>query len=293
MGQPAGLVRADKSNNMDPLIYNVPVDLASAYRGQRLIVRACEPASFVDRLGAADLANLQYVQILELAADMGILASWGRGVPVDLVMREPMFEHAKLYSCARLLDKHPVRVTIPVRSGLAKAVKIAASLNFAVKLSVDQPEAADLAEMFAVLQMFLHGAGFSQPVEFYQGFMQALLHGTPATVWTIQEEDPSRIRYITDDGTEIISPRFFDAKGDPDAGFEAFIDNFEFGLITERRECERCEFLAHCRGYFKWPDKNYICGGGIKNIFDELKYAAVELKRDLALYSKLQGEMQP
>ena len=150
----------------DSLIYNIPVDLIDSYRGRRVIVRAFEPAKLIENIGEGDFPNLEYVQLLNLAADADALANWGTGVPIDLVMSEPEIEPGRLYSHAKLLDKHPMRVTIPVLRGFAAAVKIAASLNFQVKLTVFQPDAKDLVEMFEVMVMFLHKPTFTQPVEF-------------------------------------------------------------------------------------------------------------------------------
>jgi len=273
----------------DSLIYNIPVDLVERYRGQRVIVRAFEPAKLIGNIRESDFPNLEYVQLLNLDADAGVLTKWGIGVPIDLVMSEPEIEPGRLYKYAKLLDKHPVRVTIPVGRGFASAVKIAALLDFQVKLTVFQPSAKDLVEMFEVMVMFLHKPTFTQPVEFYQSSLRSFFHDDSQSVWSIQEEDPSENRYITDDDIETISPRFLDARAFPGRSLETFIDDFKLSLLAERHECEKCEFLTHCQGYFKWSDKNYPCVGGIKTLFSTLKAAAVELEGDLALYAESGG----
>jgi len=271
------------------IIYNIPVDLIDAYRGRRVIVRAFDPVKLVENLTERDFINLEYVQLLSLAADVEVLANWGPGVPIDIVMCEPEIELARLYNHAKLLDKHPVRVTIPVKKGVANAVKIAASLSFDVKLTVFQPDAQEIVEMFQVLTMFLHKTTFTQPVEFYQGSLQSFFYDNQLTIWTIQEEDPAENRYVTPEGLETISPRFLDAQAFAGRSLDTFIEDFKNTLLAERRECETCEFLAHCRGYFKWRDKNYVCKGGIKSLFGTLKAAAIELEGDLAAYAASEG----
>ena len=273
----------------DTLIYNIPVDLIDAYRGRSVIVRAFEPEKLVEKLSERDFGKLEYVQLLNLGAQTDVLANWGLGIPVDLVMSDPEIEPGKLYNHAKLLDKHPVRVTIPVQRGFANAVRIAASLDFHVKLSVFQPDAKDLVEMFEVMVMFLHKPTFTQPVEFYQSSLQSFFNDDTQNLWSIQEEDPSENRYVTEDGTEIISPRFLDAQSFPGRSLSTFIDDFKVSLLAERRECETCEFLLHCRGYFKWSDRDYVCAGGIKTLLSTLKAAAVELEGDLAVYAESGG----
>jgi hypothetical protein len=204
------------------LIYNIPIELFDAYRGRRLIVRAFDPLQLIDALVDEYVTNLQYVQILSLSSDTSVLAGWNVGMPLDLVMYEPEIEFGKLYQHAGLLDKHPVRVTIPVRPGFANAVKVAASLHFAVKINVGQPDRDGLGQMFSTLSMFLHKPSFAEPIEFYQSMLQSLFRDQPMSLWEVQEEDASIYRYITAQGREIISPRFLNLElpqgTEPDAG---------------------------------------------------------------------------
>lgn len=271
------------------IVYNIPIDLIEAYRGRQLIVRVSEPETLVGLLTEEDIQNLHFVQILTLLADVEALSGWGIGVPIDLVMYEPWFEFAKLYNFAKLLDKHPVRVTIPARVGVERAVKIAGSLNFAVKLAIGQPTREELDELFGVMEMFLHQATFTRPVEFFQGSMQYFLHGGSRSVWQILEEDPSQTRFITADGDENVGSRFTGIDLAIAGDIANFVDEFESGLMNGGRECSACEFRPHCRGYFKWPDREYRCDGGIKEIFARLREAAGELREDLAVFAKATG----
>jgi hypothetical protein len=267
------------------LVYNIPLDLFESYRGRKVIVRALDPRAIINVLGSEEIKQLQYIQILTLSADVTCLANWNVGLPIDLVMYEPQVEFGKLYNHAKLLDKHPVRVSIPVRPGFANAVKVASSLQFAVKMTVGQPNKDDLAQMFAALYMFLHKPTFTQPLEFYQSMLLAFFRNEDLTLWATQEEDPAMFRYVTVDGREIVSQRFVDIEIPRHFTMETLVDGFEKKMLTERRECAKCEFLAQCRGYFKWPNKDYICAGGIRELFQELKTAAAELDFDLEMYT--------
>src|SRR5262245_12188902 len=124
------------------VVYNIPVHLVPAYRGRAVLVRSQDPTALVQALPDGDLEKLVGVQLLSLTADVDALADWGYGVPVDLVMGSPATEFPLLYRHAKLLDKHPVRVSISALPELFNAVKVASALRFPVKLEVGQPESA-------------------------------------------------------------------------------------------------------------------------------------------------------
>lgn len=269
---------------MSPIVYNIPLALIEAYRGRPVIIRSNSSSELIGVLGKDDLENILYVRLLSLSADVDALADWGVGVAVDLTMSDPDKEFATLYNFAKLLDKHPVRVSIPVIPGFSKAVKVAASLNFAVKLSVGQPAQDVIEELYEVLQFFLHQPAVSQPVEFFQSTLQTFLNQDAATLWAIQEEDPARFRYVTDDGVETIAPRFAGAQITGDPG--SFVGEFKTALLAEHAECEGCAFLEHCQGFFKWPRRDYSCDG-VKTILGALQEAADELKKDLSAFDGL------
>ena len=271
------------------LIYNIPIELMDVYRGRQVVVRVYEPSKLVSLLTNEDLETLRFAQILTLSADMSVLANWGPGVPVDIVMHEPEAEYRKLYHHAKLADDRSVRVSIPVRRGCANAVTVAGSLNFAVKLIVGQPTRENLGEMFEILEIFLHRRSFTQPVEFYQGTMQSFFRRDDISTWEILEEDPTQFRYVTAEGRELISPRLLGVEASRARDLSTFASDFEASLLKEHRECARCEFLSHCRGYFKWPNRDYLCAGGIKEIYRDLENAARELHDDLAEYSAARG----
>jgi hypothetical protein len=257
---------------MNSVIYNVPAELFSEYRGRRVIVRSLDPGEIVQMLSGEDLDNVQYVQLLSAGIDpeaLAPLANWGRDVPMEIVISDPASEFPLLYNFSKLLDKHPIRVSITVRPGFLKAVKLALALQFTVKLDVGQPDTSLIEEMKEALDLYLHGANVSQPVECFHSIFLSFYRQEPASVWFIQEEDPEHFRFISDDGIETVSQRF--AGVDPTAERDA-------ATAREALECDTCQFMAVCGGYFKWPDRNYSCEG-VKAVFGTINAAAAELKQ--------------
>lgn len=234
-----------------------------------------------------DLPRVSYVQVLSVRSDVERLTLWGDDIPVDLVVHDPEMDLPLLYQCSPLLARHPVRVTVPVVPGFSKAVKLAVSLSFAVKLEVSQPDQSLLEELLQVAHSYLHQATVAQPIEYFHSLFMAFYRGDPVTLWAIQEEDPSHIRYITDEGKETLSRRF--AEGDLKGEITSFVKTFKDELIAEEGECSSCEFLANCSGYFKWPHREYRCDG-VKSLFRTLKDAAEELRGDLAAFHSKGGE---
>jgi hypothetical protein len=274
------------------IVHNIPVTLVPEYRGREVIVRTHDPALLVKALPERDLVNVVGVQLLSLHADGDALADWGYAIPVELVMRDPVIEFALLYRHAKLLDKHPVGVSIPVVPGLSKAVKIATSLHFAVKLDLGQPEPAAIDELLAVLDFYLHHASVSQPVEFFHTTLLSFFERDPITLWDVQEEDPAYVRYVTDDGEERVA-RGMGGANDPDGNepdeLEILVARLQGELLAEKSECSRCAYFDYCGGYFKWPRKEYRCDG-VKRVFGALQDAAVELEHDLELYREAREE---
>jgi hypothetical protein len=274
----------------DSIVYNILDTMIEAYRGRNLIVRGHDPSVMVQRIATHDLETLAYLQILSLGGNLDGLMRWEHAVPVDLVVQNPEADLPLLYRYATMRAERPVRVTVPVVPGFSKVVKLALSLDFAVKLELSQPEPALLEELLQVTGLYLHQSTVSQPVEYIHGMFLAFFRGDPATLWTVQEEDPSRNRYITDQGMETISARF--AGVDLKHGVTSFIKRFTEELLTEKHECTRCGFLERCLGYFKWPRKEYRCDG-VKAVLQKLKDAAEELKADLSSFPPPSGEDRP
>jgi hypothetical protein len=197
---------------------------------------------------------------------------------VDVVMRSPLSEFMRLYRYAKLLENHPVRITVPVVAGFGSAVKVALALNFAVKLEVSKQPGPDLIEeLHEVLNLYLYRPTVSQPVEFFHTLFLAFYKGGPASLWEIQEDDPARFRYVKDDGEEVA----------PRGGAGAALYRRE--LLAEGGECAGCEFYAYCGGYFKWPEKAYDCAG-VRSLLGVLGDAAGELRGDMEAYAATRAE---
>ena len=255
--------------------YNIPASRVRAFHGEDIVVRAHDPSDFPRHLSETGTERIRYLQLLSLSGDTSCLASWGEKIPLDLVMSNPEKEFPLLYRLSGLLNKHPVRVSVPPVSGFSKAITLAASLNFAVKITGGQPAAALSGEMTETLELYLHQPTVSQPIECFHSLLLAFVHEKPASLPTIQEEDPRYFRYITDRGEEAISERFA-AQG---VIGETAISSFIRELPEASGECPDCEFLPHCQRYFKWPERNYSCEL-VKRVFRTLKNAAEELKKD-------------
>jgi hypothetical protein len=257
-----------------------------------VIVRSEKADEIVGALADGNLRNVLGVQLLSLSSEADSMAGWGYAIPVELVMRDPVTEFALLYRHARLIDKHPVCVSIPVVPGLNKAVRIANALQFKVKLDLGQPDPAATAEMLTVLDYYLHHSSVSQPIEFFHTTLSSFYLGDPLTLWDVQEDDPTYFRFVTEDGRERIARRM----GSFDAGtnLDSFIKDLQQELLDGSgkgiSECSDCEFLANCGGYFKWPNRDYACNG-VKSVFRTLKEAAAELRSDLDNFVESRLEM--
>jgi hypothetical protein len=274
----------------DLIVYNIPVEMVDAYRGRKLILRSRNPAELVQRFAAQDLENVAYLQILGIDGAIDDLLRWEQPVPVDLAVENPEADLPLLYRYSPLPANRPVRGSVPVASGFSKVVKLALSLNFAVKLEPSQPEPQLIEELLDVVELYLHGVTVSQPVEYIHSIFLAFYYGSPVSLWAVQEEDPSRNRFVTDQGLEAVSKRFAgtDLKHAP----PSFIREFTKELLNESRECHDCRFFEVCLGYFKWPEKAYRCDG-VRTIFETLRKAAEELKADLSSLPSSHGEKRP
>ena len=267
------------------LVYNIPASMIDSFQGRNLIVRSSSPNQIVYSLWRSDLSNVRFVQLLSTPPESALLEGSAESVPLEIVLEDPATQFHQLYSLANLLDSHPVRVAIPVVKGFGKAVKLAVSLNFSVKLQFGQPDQDLLNEVESILDFYLHGSYVRQPIEFFQTILRSFYTDEPISLWEVAEEDPKQVRYITDDGEETISNRFAGVKFDE--GLTDFVKRFGQELISERRECHDCEFFTRCGGYFKWPDKNYSCEG-VKRVFRTLANASSEMSSDLKSYEALE-----
>ncbi|NEV64331.1 hypothetical protein [Thiorhodococcus minor] len=263
----------------DSIVYHVPLERLSAYRGRHLIVRSDNPHALVDRIGAVDLDDLAYVQLCSLPSGSEALIHWAEGLGVELVLESPADDFARLYEYAKLLDNHPVRVLLPVEPGFEKAAKLAASLQFAVRLQVGQPAVPLIESLAQVLDDYLHRPTVGQPIDYFHSVLLGLCHRQPISLWAIQEEDPALVRHVDAGGKERLPGKL--AGADVGVRPGAFVEQWARRLRTEGAECAECPFFAPCRGYFKWPRRDYDCAG-VKTLFRTLQQAADALRADIA-----------
>ena len=164
-----------------------------------------------------------------------------------------------LYGYAKLLDNHPVRISIPVEPGFEKAVKLASSLQLAVRLKIGQPPPTLIESLARLLDDYLHKGMIAQPIECFHSLLLGLCRDEPVDLWAIQEEDPALVRYIDEQGTERLPGRLSGLACGPAP--EDFLADWSARLLAEGAECADCPFFAPCRGYFKWPRRGYDCTG--------------------------------
>jgi hypothetical protein len=258
------------------VVFSIPVALFDAFPDQKVILSTADPAEPPVVLGPEVPKRVAFVQLTDVSRGMAPLEDWGEGLPLDLIMRDPAAELPLLYRCTGLLDRHPTRVTVPLLPGLGRAMKLALSLRFAVRLSGHQPAPEVIAEARQALDGYLHNPTVAQPVEPFHGLLLALLHGTPLNLWTLLERDPGEVRVFDDAGAELTD--------EAPASVAAFRDE----LLAAGAECRGCDWLAVCHGYFKWPNPTYTCGG-VKQLLADLRVAAGELHAGLAAHDAAHG----
>lgn len=245
-------------------VYHVPAKLFEQYRGRDVIVRSSSPHELVECLRGVDLASVRFLRLSSTSEDTSCLESFGPGLPLDIVLENPV-HYQQLYNYTNLLDSHPIRITIPLVSGFSKAVKLAISLRFAVKLEVQQPDEDQLDELESVLDLYLHLSSVNQPIEFFHSLLLSFYRNEPVSLWEISETDPRSVRYVGDDGSVV-----------------------NVDINSETQECHECEFRDRCHGYFKFPDRNYNCDG-VKHLFRTLANAANEVRQDLHSFKPMEA----
>ncbi|HEU4770217.1 MAG TPA: hypothetical protein VFS77_22815 [Pyrinomonadaceae bacterium] len=266
--------------------YNVPLALIESYPNRRLIIRATDPWTVVQTLLPHHLDNLVALQLLDISAELEVLDGWYRGLPIEMVLQNPASDTMKLYRLCRLQRSHPVRVVLPIVAGFGNAARVASFLHLPVKLEGTPPEPESMEEFSETLNFFLHNKAVSQPIDYFAGCLTAVLHKQPVTLWELQEEDPSIVRYVTDDGVETIArPPFIDLGAD----LETFRFELTRRILEPEVECASCDFFLNCGGYFKWPNPDYSCVD-VKQIFRRVREAAYELQDDLSLYPNIPTE---
>lgn len=258
-------VEIDAGRARDVLLF-VPVHLASRFRGHRLALRADDPRSFPECLKGDDLERIEYLQLTDLEADPAPLLRWERVFPIDLVMRAPGRELPRLYVHAPLLDRGPVRVSIPAADGMERAVKLAASLRLSVKIIPEQPNVDEVQQLIRLADFYLRNPTIEAPIEFFHSLFFAFVKEEAATLWDILEKDPARYLFVKDDGRPSErQPKEREGEGSHSA-------------------CPACPYCPWCCGFFKYPAPDYSCEM-VLCLFQHLFASAEEFRRDLAAAS--------
>jgi hypothetical protein len=214
------------------------------------------------------------LQLEGLIGDSEVWALAAQGtvpIPLDVVLEHPASEFSALYRLADVRLAREVRVTIPARPGLMKALRLAAALQLSVRLLPGQPDSAALAELAEAAEFYLRDAMVEAPVEFFHSVLSTLRGLGEGTLWQFLEQDPA-----------IYSHR--DPAGRPQFEHD-FVASHLTHLLQEGAECVSCPWQKICAGYFKWPEPVYDCAG-IKRLFALLQCAAAEMTRDLTEWSR-------
>lgn len=185
---------------------------------------------------------------------------------IDVVLRDPAHEAARLYTVARVRAGSPTRVTLPAHEGLGRAGQIALALNLPTRILAVQPSPAAVSEMAALLDRYLHDPQTGAPMEPFNGALARLLGGSGGTLWEVLEQDPNLFPSSDRDTPTL-----------PEAA--AFIQTHIARLLEDEAECAACPLSAWCLGWFKWPDPTYACAD-VRRLFESVEAAAMQLARD-------------
>jgi hypothetical protein len=225
---------------------------------------------------------LQWIQVEGLLGDPEVWSLAAQGadeVPLDVILSAPGSEFADLYRLVDVRSVRDVRVSMPATSGFLKALRLAASLGFPVRLLPGQPSADAVKELEEAVKLYLHDPMVDAPIEFFHSAL-AWMRGAPTgSLWRVLEQDPAvyqrrgaqRSRQASEASSEGGFPR-------------DFVPVFLAGLIQREAECAACPWQGFCQGYFKWPDPEYSCAD-VKRLFFRLRAAAEEIEKDLSTYA--------
>jgi hypothetical protein len=225
---------------------------------------------------------LQWIEIEGLLNDPEVwaLAAEDAGeIPLDVILAEPGREFADLYRLVDVRSGRDVRVSMPAKSGFLKAVRLAASLGFPIRLLPGQPSGEVLRELQEALAFYLRDPMVEAPIEFFHSAL-AWLGGSPTgSLWRVVEEDPAVFQRHAAEGA--LTPSRPSNVGIDTA--QDFGSLFLARLVQGGAECATCPWSEFCTGYFKWPDPDYSCTG-VKLLFSTLQAAAEEIEHDLSTF---------
>ncbi len=269
--------------------YNVPANWLELVKNADVVIRSHDQAVLVESAAKVDPDRIVHLQLLSLAEEPEVLQELPEAIPLELVIEDVATQYALLYRYADILKTRPIRVRVPARPGLGKVIKVATAVGFPVILETGQPDRWTVEEMTTILDTYLHQSTMSAPVEFFHSLLIAYFRAEPLTIWEIQEEDPAAWRYVTDDGTIVLSKRL---TLFPELSEINSMDDLKAVVPSWNAQCTSCRFLKNCMGYFKLPDTSYHCREIIK-FLGIIEEAAQDLRKDYDASLGLGGGTNP
>lgn len=192
-----------------------------------------------------------------------LAAQGAHSIPLDVILHDPAKEYSALYRLVDVRNSRPLRVTISVRRGFMKALRLAVSLSIPVRLLPGQPGAELLAELSEAAEFYLRDSMVGVPVDYFHSVLAAFCQPEFGTLWDFLEQIPNLASDV--DETQFLDP----------------VEVYLAQILATGGECVTCRWQPICAGYFKYPDPTYDCAG-VKQLFSTLEAAADEIKRDLA-----------
>ncbi len=257
-------------------LYNVPVDRLESVEDAGVVIRSHDPATLVECAAKVGPERIVHVQLLSLDREPQVLRDLPAPIPLELVVEDVTTQYPLLYRYADLLKMRPIRVRVPVQPGFGKVIKVATAIEFAVILEPGQPNRETVEEMMRILDTYLHQTTMAAPVEFFHTLLMAYFGREQVTLWEIQDEDPAVWKYVTDEGTLVLSKRL---SLFPELSEINSMEEIKTLVPTWNSECVSCHFLTHCQGYFKLPDTTYQCSEIIR-LLRLIEEAAQDLRKD-------------
>jgi hypothetical protein len=158
---------------------------------------------------------------------------------------------------------------------------VAVSLDFAVRLEVEQPEPALIEELVAALEFYLRQPTVAQPIEFFHGMLLGFYHGDPLPLWIVRwTRIPSMLRHVADDGAESRYGRLA-GSGDPavapEAGLEVWIER----VLATSGGLPALRVFAELRWLFQMAAPGLRLRRGEAAVRTVARWRPLELRRDL------------
>jgi hypothetical protein len=225
---------------------------------------------------------LQWIEVDGLLGDPEVWSFAAQGtdeIPLDVFVSAPGHQFADLYRLVDVRAVRDVRVSMAATTGFLKALRLAASLGFPVRLLPGQPSGEAMSELSAALELYLHDPMVEAPIEYFHSALARMQGAPTGSLWRVLEEDPAIFR--RENGQKFRGAAQTSAQFEPSA---SFVSDFLAGLVESEAECATCHWQGFCEGYFKWPDPSYSCDG-VKRLFVQLDAAAKEIQADLSTYA--------